>query len=415
MGFLSKAFKSIKKVFKKVGKAIKSGLKSVGKFMDKIGIVGQIGLSLLLPGIGSVMSGMWGSLVGGMQAYSGLGSTIINGAGNFLNAATKVASRAGRAFTSITEGVKNVVGETLKLGAKKLGLGQVASNIGTKFGSQYFTDLGASISNASFDSIGQAFNVSKDKFLSSFSGDAFLPDSAYEAARNRAMMTPEQREFIGGVQNFEVTPEVEAQRLREFEDVQNMYDTDSYTRGVTVGADTPDLYGPGFDPARQGVTVGADTPDLYGPNAPQRIMEQDAFMEAREKALEDLPSVGEQPSLLSRAGDTVVSEGRRIIADAPKMAYEGVERGIQSSLVSGIRQATGVEQVPEYETTYYGAYVPTLDLSADIGMRTAAFTPVQFGMQNQDFINMYPFGASAQLYNDMTYLQNMEQYGMRQV
>ena len=42
-------------------------------------------------------------------------------------------------------------------------------------------------------------------------------------------------------------------------------------------------------------------------------MEQDAFMEAREKDLEDLPSVGEQPSLLSRAGDTVVSEGRSSI------------------------------------------------------------------------------------------------------
>ena len=68
--------------------------------MDKIGIVGQIGLSLLLPGIGSTtLAGMWGSLVGGMQAYSGLGSTIINGAGNFLNAATQVASRAGRAFS----------------------------------------------------------------------------------------------------------------------------------------------------------------------------------------------------------------------------------------------------------------------------------------------------------------------------
>ena len=404
MGFLSKAFKSVKKVFKKVGKAIKSGLKSVGKFMDKIGIVGQIGLSLLLPGIGSALSGMWGSLVGGMQAYSGIGSTIINGAGNFLNAETQVASRAGRAFSSITEGVKNVVGETLKVGANKLGLGEVATNLG-------FTDLGSSISNASFDSIGEAFNLSKDKFLSSFSGDAFLPDSAYEAARNRAMMTPEQREFIGGVQNFEVTPEVEAQRLREFEDVQNMYDTDSYTRGVTVGADTPDLYGPGFDPARQGVTVGVDTPDLYGPNAPQRIMEQDAFMEAREKALEDLPSVGEQPSLLSRAEDAAVSGGRQI----GSALQRGAVKGAESSAVSFMRQQTGVEQPPEYETTYYGAYVPTLDLSADIGMRTAAFNPVQFGMQNQDFINMYPFGASAQLYNDMTYLQNMEQYGMRQV
>lgn len=411
MGFLSKVFKSVKKVFKKVGKAIKSGLKSVGKFMDKIGIVGQIGLSLLLPGIGAAMSGMWGSLVGGMQAYSGIGSTIVNGAGNFLNAATQIAGKAGKAFSSITEGVKNVVGETLKVGANKLGLGEVATNLG-------FTDLGNSISKASFDSLTEIFSESVSNIGGSFSNIFNTEVSAlptFETARTDAMMSPEQREFTQGIRGFEVTPEVEAQRLREFEDVQNMYDTDSYTRGVTVGADTPDLYGPGFDPARQGVTVGADTPDLYGPNAAQRIKEQDVFIEGREKALQDLPSVGEQPSLLSRAGDAAVSGGRRIVADAPKMAYQGVEKGIQSSLVSGIRQATGVEQVPEYETTYYGAYVPTLDLTADIGMRTAAFNPVQFGMQNQAFMNMYPFGASAQLYNDMTYLQNMEQYGMRQV
>lgn len=407
MGFLSKVFKSVKKVFKKVGKAIKSGLKSVGKFMDKIGIVGQIGLSLLLPGIGAAMSGMWGSLVGGMQAYSGIGSTIVNGAGNFLNAATQIAGKAGKAFSSITEGVKNVVGETLKVGANKLGLGEVATNLG-------FTDLGNSISKASFNSLTETFKGEVSNIGGSFSNIFNTEVSAlptFETARTDAMMSPEQREFTQGIRGFEVTPEVEAQRLREFEDVQNMYDTDSYTRGVTVGADTPDLYGPGFDPARQGVTVGADTPDLYGPNAAQRIKEQDVFIEGREKALQDLPSVGEQPSLLSRAEDAAVSGGRKI----GSALQRGAVKGAESSAVSFMRQQTGVEQPPEYETTYYGAYVPTLDLTADIGMRTAAFNPVQFGMQNQDFMNMYPFGASAQLYNDMTYLQNMEQYGMRQV
>lgn len=372
--------------------------------MDKIGIVGQIGLSLLLPGIGAAMSGMWGSLVGGMQAYSGIGSTIVNGAGNFLNAATQIAGKAGKAFSSITEGVKNVVGETLKLGANKLGLGEVATNLG-------FTDLGNSISKASFDSLSNTFSESVSNIGGSFSNIFNTEVSAlptFETARTEAMMSPEQREFTQGIRGFETTPEIEAQRLQEFEDVQNMYDTDSYTRGVTVGTDTPDLYGPGFDPTTtRGVTIGADTlPETFDTMSTQ-------FEQERQKALDvDLPSVGEQQSLLSRAGDTVVSEGRRIISDAPKMAYTGIEKGIQSSLVSGIRQATGVEQVPEYETTYYGSYVPSLDMTADIGLRPVNFSPMQFASNNQELMNMYPFGATAQLYNDTTYLQLLQQRGV---
>jgi hypothetical protein len=372
MGFFSKVFKGVKKVFKKVGKAIKSGLKSVGKFMDKIGIVGQIGLSLLLPGIGSLMSGMWGSLVGGMQAYSGLGSTIVNGAGNFLNAATKVASRAGRAFSSITEGVKNVVGETLKLGAKKLGLGQVASNIGTKFGSKYFTKLGNSISNASFDNIGNAFGMSKEKFLSSFSGDAFLPDSAYEAARQSAAnISPEKI--------LDITPPTP-----QFAD--------------------PDLATPDMPASMTEVKVTAPQPPLTEGDK--------AFMAAREQALADLPAVGEKQSLLGKAYDETIARGRQLISDAPQLATRAVEKGIESSVVTGVRRLTGVEQAPEYETTYYGTYVPQLDFSdTAIATPSAQFNPVQFAAANTELMNMYPFGATAQLYNDATYGTQMRQYG----
>ena len=137
MGLLSKIGKGIKSAFKKIGKGIKSAFKKIGKFMDKIGIIGQIGLSLLLPGIGSALSGMWGSVVGGMQAYSGIGASIVNGAGNFLNAATKLATNISKPFTTITEGVKNVVGETLKAGANALGVDTALLKAGETFGSEY--------------------------------------------------------------------------------------------------------------------------------------------------------------------------------------------------------------------------------------------------------------------------------------
>lgn len=349
MGFLSKVFKGVKKVFKKVGKAIKRGLKSVGKFMDKIGIVGQIGLSLLLPGIGSALSGMWGSLVGGMQAYSGLGSTIINGAGNFLNAATQVASRAGRAFSSITEGVKNVVGETLKLGANKLGLGEVASKMG-------FEKLGASISEASFDKITGAFDTSKQNFFSSFTGDAFTPDSAFEAARKQA----------ANITDVPVTPQP----------------TDIYEASLK----TPDIE-----------VAPVETATLEAPALPETVPSADGTI-----------SRPASKSLLEKAQE----QAGQFIEDAPTKAREAVERGIESSVVTGVRRATGVEQAPEYETTYYGTYVPQLDFSnTAIATPSAEFNPVQFASTNTQLMNMYPFGATAQLYNDATYATQMRQYG----
>ena len=56
MGFFKKVFKGIKKVFKKIGKGIKSAVKGIGKFMDKIGIVGQIGLMFIMPGIRELLA-----------------------------------------------------------------------------------------------------------------------------------------------------------------------------------------------------------------------------------------------------------------------------------------------------------------------------------------------------------------------
>lgn len=377
MGFFSKVFKGVKKVFKKVGKAIKSGLKSVGKFMDKIGIVGQIGLSLLLPGIGQALGGMWQGLVGTMQGYTGVGSSVIQGAGNFLAKATEIASGAGRAFSSITEGVKNVVGETLKAGANALGVDTALIETGKSLGSEYLQNLGESISKANFDSIGAQFGKSAEAVVNSFSGvvpadSPLLTDGA-------------------------VTPQPE-----------NIYDPDIVTPDMPL-SNAQELsfdaqYNPDFRPDELAALRGEPLPAL--------TTEQEAFSAARNQALTDLPSVGEQQSLLGKAYDETISRGRQFISDAPSKAYAAVERGIESSVVTGVRRATGVEQAPEYETTYYGTYVPQLDFSdTSIAAPSAQFNPVQFASANTELMNMYPFGATAQLYNDATYGTQMRQYG----
>ena len=91
MGLLSSAWKSIKGGFKKIGKTVKKGFQKFGKFMGKFGILGQLAMSFILPGIG-------GMFVKGLGSMLGLGSNITSLstlAGNLGASAGSVAKIAG--------------------------------------------------------------------------------------------------------------------------------------------------------------------------------------------------------------------------------------------------------------------------------------------------------------------------------
>ena len=113
MGFFSKVFKGVKKVVKKVGKGIKSAFAKVGKFMNKLGIVGQIALGLMLPGIGASL-GKWA--IGAM----GSGNAVVAAAGQFVNAAVSIGTKVSGAFKTVTEGVFKVVGQTVGTALNKI-------------------------------------------------------------------------------------------------------------------------------------------------------------------------------------------------------------------------------------------------------------------------------------------------------
>lgn len=124
MGFLSKIFKGVKKVVKKVGKAIskpfsiikkigsrvvrnvKSAFKKVAGFMGKLGPFGSIALSFLLPGIGSVLGGWANTMMASANGF-------IAGAGNVLNAAINVGTKIGNVVSKVSDGVTKVIGKVV--------------------------------------------------------------------------------------------------------------------------------------------------------------------------------------------------------------------------------------------------------------------------------------------------------------
>jgi len=119
MGFLSKIWKGIKKVTKKIFKPIKKIFKSVGKFMNKIGIVGQIAMSFLLPGIGTALSGMFSGMISSL-AGGALG-TIGKAAGWVLGKAGQFAKTISTGFKTVTSAVTDFIGAAGKYVGGKLG------------------------------------------------------------------------------------------------------------------------------------------------------------------------------------------------------------------------------------------------------------------------------------------------------
>lgn len=106
MSFLSKVWKGVKSTFKSIGKGIKKAVKSVGKFMNKIGIVGQIALMFILPGVGAAIGGAIGT---GVTAMAGSANALVSGVGKVLQVAGKFAHTVGNAYKTVTDGIASFV------------------------------------------------------------------------------------------------------------------------------------------------------------------------------------------------------------------------------------------------------------------------------------------------------------------
>ena len=125
MGLFSKIWKGIKKTFKKIGKGIKKVFQKVGKFMNKIGIVGQIAMSFILPGIGGVLAKTFGNVVGALSG--GALGAVGKAAGWVLGKAGEFAKMAYKGYKTVTGAITDFIGTTGKYVGGKLGIGEEMS------------------------------------------------------------------------------------------------------------------------------------------------------------------------------------------------------------------------------------------------------------------------------------------------
>ena len=149
MGFFKKLGKKLRGAFKKIGRGIKKGFQKFGKFMNKIGIMGQIAMFFILPAVGSAMLRGIGGIAGlgtgaslgtaqgfsaAVQAAGSNASLLARGVGWTLDAASKfAASPIMRPFKTVTDAVSGFIDNTTRFVGNKIGLDKLGQNKFSEF------------------------------------------------------------------------------------------------------------------------------------------------------------------------------------------------------------------------------------------------------------------------------------------
>jgi hypothetical protein len=448
MGFFKKIFKSVKKGFKSIGKGIKSAFKKFGKFMNKIGIVGQ--LALMFTPIGGMMAGMFsklgsaagnlfGKVVGQAAGTAGtaaagtaaagtaaagtaaagtaaassvasgtaamlggstasvagsgmLGSSnaIIRGAGKILEAGANFAKAGHSAFRTITDGIGSFVSEFSKTALKKIpGMEKIMPSLSSA-SDNFFTKSNVMVDGKMVSK--SAWSTVQEKFV----GNADLVTGAFEEKINLPKdATGAYEEAVGkGTASTGASAEPMKDGYR-FPDNATTATPVSELGPVSAGTDASLLAPPQMSPViveGQGITSSQAINPVSGrpyvkSSIPKKIVEEKSYIE----------------QLLGNA-KTQVKEGFKDFKDKPMTTIFGEDPIATASdrfsgqLTKALAQRAAMGK-PEGATVYYAdiadfgqAYTAPYD-SAEINDRAMQ---IQFG--GADIFQQLPYGAGADVW-----------------
>jgi hypothetical protein len=367
MGFFSKTFKKIKKgfksAFKNIGKAVKKVFKGFGKFMGKIGIVGQLAMSFVLPGIGNALMKTAGSAFSGLTGALGAsGNVILKSAGKMLEAGGNFAKMGHSAFKTVGEGISSFVSE---MGHAALSQVPGIQNV--------FPDITDKKFSTAWNNVQEKFNDNANKVSTAFNdliGNTKAMPTATQAnvlAQNEAISgtgtTPSSVGEIGSTKDFKVP---------EIPDYDNTFEFSK-----------PDMQTPKFEV--EGAVLDKADINIPAPTVETKSLLDKGVDLAKEMTSEVKQSVLDFPSKL------------------PDYAGEYVEGQLENKLTEAV---LGDEEAP---VGSYGSAGAAGYQQVDVGQYNSAsmndrayqmaLDPVGYGMQN-------PFGYASQ----DSYQQQMLQF-----
>tara|TARA_R110000782_G_scaffold270233_1_gene370017 strand:+ start:343 stop:1497 length:1155 start_codon:yes stop_codon:yes gene_type:complete len=379
MGFFSKIFKGVKKVFKKIGKGIKSAFKSVGKFMGKLGIVGQIALGLLLPGIGTML-GTWAG------AAMGSANVLVSAAGHFVNAAVQIGTKVGSVFKTVTEGVTAVVGETVGAVLNKIpGASDLVKTVTSKIG------LNA----------GQGIDISQKGFGSLMDVASKAVTDVASAGSNLFSM-----DTLTGMNKYGAQALAKANAMGP-----NLTDTPNMSRIEIPEAPAPQM----------SALDAGDTTNLVDFKQPSLLAQDMAVPPVSVEGLKGLDLSSIDVTVPTEVvADTVAKEAVTkpeswITEQVSGLATDFVDTTKKTFTDVGgnlVNKAFDINQPQAANVTYNQAVMPDLlNVSSDIRMgRGMEFDPLAYS-ENTNFFALNPYGNSAlQNYQHEKYLNERLNY-----
>ena len=356
MGFFSKVFKSVGKVFKKIGKGIKSAFKKFGKFMGKVGILGQVAMFFIMPYVGAALGGAFTGAAGALatNTVGGALGAVGQAAGKVMQFVGNTVGKAGTVFNNITQGVTDTLGNFAKTASNKM--------FGTTFeASANFFGAGDSAFNRSFGENSRFQNLTSD--------NVFFEDikKSREVQFDRKTMNTldevvsesaiDSRAY--GQTEFRSDP-IYDQAIRE----------GSTEMTASLGQPSPDLAFPESSAlTQQQAKEIAMGPNLTGPENFSRIeipsgpAPQMSALDAGKTAL-DAPSLLDRLKTgISEAPANIYKKAGEIADDPLGYATKGMEETFQSGVKTRIMQETGIQAKPEYVQNYTtnAAYVPSFE------------------------------------------------------
>ena len=449
MGFFSKVFKSVGKVFKKIGKGIKSAFKKFGKFMNKIGILGQVAMFFIMPYVGAALGGMWTGIAGQTAAQAAsttagaaaataattAGATATAAATTGATVAANTASTiaAGGSAATVALGsaqatglmagnaVARGVGHVMQFTANTVGkVGTVFNNI-TKGVTDTLGNFAKTASNnmfgTSFDAAANFFGPGDSAFGRSFGSESRFQnltgsESVFENfKKDRIAETELKLNTKAGQKSMDRTVAESSSDWESFEYDQkefvnnSAYDS-SITRGESNWTATTDLTSvPDSAALAKEVAI-----DPYGQESFARGMIDDAGTIVG--GVNPTPP----PSLLDRLKTGISEIPEAIynkvgeIADDP-LGYvgKGMEERFQSGVQTRLMQEAGVIAKPEYNVQNISnvAYVPSFESFGGSQQQYGAPETMNArAFEQQVTNNPSPYGYTAFQYGNY-----MAQYG----
>jgi len=403
MGFFSKIWKGIKKTVKKIGKGIKKAFGKFGKFMGKIGILGQVAMMFILPGIGAALGGAFTGAAGALatNTLGGALGAVGQAAGKVMQFVGNTVSKAGNVFNNVTKGITDTLGNFAKTASNKM--------FGTSFdAASNFFGAGDSAFNRSFGENSRFANLTSDNVFfedikknrqieldrktmntldevvaESASDDPFGFNSEYGRGI-QAEIDAGRSNLTASLDSTIQDPAALAKDTGLAETLRNVEPTNVFTKSANQ---PPSLISTVRDTGLAETIRNVDPTNVFTKSANQI-----------EPSLLDRLKTG-----ISEIPDRIYKKAGQIADDPLGYAFKGTEESLQQQVNLRVGQELGISEKPEYNVQNVSnvAYVPSMDSFASPQSQYGAPEIMNArSFEQQVMNNPNPYGYTAFQYDN---------------